>query len=91
MAVGLAHAWRADEDHVVALVDEPEVQQAVDLALADGGLVAIVKALQMLVRRKACRLVIALYPVGLTLLEFVFSQSLCKAQERHFTGFGLGQ
>lgn len=42
--VGLAYAMRADEDYVIALVDELEVLQAVDLAFADGALLAVVKA-----------------------------------------------
>ncbi|WP_419595224.1 hypothetical protein, partial [Thiolapillus sp.] len=39
--MGLAHPRRADEHQVGALVDEREVQQLADLALGDGGLVAV--------------------------------------------------
>lgn len=46
--LGLADAGWADDHQVGALIDEAEVQQGVDLALGDGGLMAAVESLQAL-------------------------------------------
>jgi len=69
--VRFAHAGRADKDQVVTFVDKLEVQQCIDLALADCGLVAVIKAFQKLLCRKASRLVVASYAAALPLLQLV--------------------
>src|SRR3546814_19954676 len=36
--VGFAHAGWTNEDHILTMVDEPEVQQRIDLSFGDGRL-----------------------------------------------------
>ena len=44
--VGLAHAWRAEEDHIFSIFQKPHGSQFVDLALIDRGLEGEVEVVQ---------------------------------------------
>src|SRR3546814_7143992 len=51
--VGFAHAGWTNEDHILTMVDEPEVQQRIDLSFGDGRLVPVVEVFQVLLQRQA--------------------------------------
>src|SRR3546814_19828276 len=51
--VGFAHAGWTNEDHILTMVDEPEVQQRIDLSFGDGRLVPVVELFQVLLQRQA--------------------------------------
>ena len=89
--VGLAHPRRADEHQVGALVDELEVQQLVDLALGDGGLVAVVELRQALVHREARLAPVHLDPPLVAPLLFMGHQGLGEGQVGDLIGLGLAQ
>ena len=59
----------ADEDHIVVIVDKAEIQQIIDLVLADRGLEAVVELLQRLVQRKADPPQVLLDALAVALLE----------------------
>src|SRR5690606_11453166 len=89
--VGLAHAGRADEDQVVAVVDKAKVEQRVDLSLGDRGLVAVVKALQALLGREGGLAPVQRYSLVRALLQLVLGQQLSKAQVGELVGLRLGE
>ncbi len=44
--MGLAHAWRAEEHHILRIFQEAHGGQFVDLALVDGGLEREIEVVQ---------------------------------------------
>ena len=68
--MGLAHAWRAEENHILPVLQEAHGGQFVDLALVDGGLEREVEIVQGLLNGEAGHL--NLFLIGPSPLGFGF-------------------
>ena len=68
--MGLAHAWRAEENHILPVLQEAHGGQFVDLALVDGGLEREVEIVQGLLDGEAGHL--NLFLIGPSPLGFGF-------------------
>src|SRR5690554_3137373 len=88
--VGLADSRWANKDQIITLVDKLKIEQGIDLALADRGLMTVVKAFQMLLRRKTGCLAVALYTAAVSPAQLILSKPASKAQVGHFTLLGFG-
>src|SRR5690554_573474 len=88
--VGLADSRWTNKDQIITLVDKLKIEQGIDLALADRGLMTVVKAFQMLLRRKTGCLAVALYTAAVSPAQLILSKPASKAQVGHFTLLGFG-
>src|SRR3546814_19688888 len=80
--VGFAHAGWTNEDHILTMVDEPEVQQRIDLSFGDGRLVPVVEVFQVLLQRQARLSAVAFDTAARALGNLVFRQHLSEVQMR---------
>src|SRR3546814_15878001 len=80
--VGFAHAGWTNEDHILTMVDEPEVQQRIDLSFGDGRLVPVVDVFQVLLQRQARLSTVAFDTAARALGNLVFRQHLSEVQMR---------
>ena len=71
--MGLAHAGRAEEDHILPVFQEAHGSQLIDLALVDGGLEREIEVVQGFLNGKARHLDLLL--IGPSPLGFGFFES----------------
>ena len=79
--MGLAHAGRAEEDHILPVFQEAHGGQFVDLALVDGGLEGEIEVVQGFLDGEAGHLNLLLIgpsPLGFGLFRKDMIQNLCR-------------
>ena len=77
--MGLAYTRWTDEHQVVPLVEELEVQQGIDLAFGNGGLVPVVETLQAFFGRERGHLPVPADALVLALDQFVFGKPVRRS------------
>src|SRR3546814_4695135 len=76
---------------MLTMVDEPEVQQRIDLSFGDGRLVPVVEVFQVLLQRQARLSAVAFDTAARALGNLVFRQHLSEVQMREVVRVGRSE